>query len=405
MLDRNGISALTKASKETFLSFSPIRAIYFATIVTICSLYAAQPIQPVFKEEFGLTSLQAILFTTLMMAPLGIAPLFYGFLLESFSAKILVRWALAILGILELLFSLTDSYLSLLLLRATQGLIIPAILTSLMSYISFTSKREEVQHAIAVYIAATIMGGFLGRFLSGLSTELFGWRVFFFVLGLLLFAASLLLHPLERDARMSYARPRFSEIAGLLRQGEFLWLYLTIFCLFFVFSALMNILPFELRKIGTILGEAGIGLLYLGYSMGVLVSINSRPIIRFFGSEPAAIAAGIVIFFFGTAIFMVERYSVMFAGMFVFCTGLFMAHSLLSGFVNKLARENKAIANGVYISFYYTGGTIGSFLPGVVFERYGWQMFLGTLLAMLVLALFFTGKLRQAVREMAPEEG
>ncbi len=63
---------------------SPIRVIYFATIVTICSLYAAQPIQPVFKEEFGLTSLQAILFTTLMMAPLGIAPLFYGFLLESF---------------------------------------------------------------------------------------------------------------------------------------------------------------------------------------------------------------------------------------------------------------------------------------------------------------------------------
>jgi YNFM family putative membrane transporter len=94
---------------------------------------------------------------------------------------------------------------------------------------------------------------------------------------------------------------------------------------------------------------------------------------------------------------MVEHYAVMFAGMFVFCTGLFMAHSLLSGFVNKLAEENKAIANGLYISFYYTGGTLGSILPGVIFERYGWQMFLVSLLFMLCLALLFIRNLKKAV--------
>ena len=380
---------------------SPIRAIYFATIVTICSLYAAQPIQPVFQREFGLSSLQAILFTTLMMAPLGVAPLFYGYLLEAFSAKVLVRWALVALGLLEFLFSMTNDYLTLLLLRAVQGLMIPAILTSLMSYISYTSKRDEVQHAIGMYVGATIIGGFLGRFFSGLSTELFGWRFFFFFLGALLLIASYLLNNLERDAKMTYARPRLSEISGLLRQGEFLWLYLAIFCLFFVFSALMNILPFELRRIGPVLGEAGVGLLYLGYSMGIFVSFNSRPIIRFFGNEINAITAGIMIFFAGAVIFMVERYSVMFVGMFVFCTGLFLAHSLLSGFVNKLARENKAIANGVYISFYYTGGTLGSFLPGFIFENYGWQMFLASLLCMLVLALVFVRRLGQAVRDLA----
>lgn len=377
-----------------------VRVIYFATIVTICSLYAAQPIQPVFQREFNLTSLQAILFTTLMMAPLGVAPLFYGYLLEAFSAKILVRWALAILGILEFLFSMTNDYFSLLFLRAIQGVMIPAILTSLMSYISYTSAREEVQHSIAMYVGATIIGGFLGRFFSGLSTELFGWRFFFFFLGILLLVASYLLRCLERDAKMTYARPRLSEITRLLRQGEFLWLYLAIFSLFFVFSALMNILPFELRRIGPVLGEAGVGLLYLGYSMGIFVSFNSRTIIRFFGSEITAIIAGIVIFALGTVIFMIEKYAVMFLGMFVFCTGLFLAHSLLSGFVNKLARENKAIANGVYISFYYTGGTLGSFLPGFVFEHLGWQMFLASLLCMLALALFFIGRLKHAVRDI-----
>ena len=135
--------------------------------------------------------------------------------------------------------------------------------------------------------------------------------------------------------------------------------------------------------------------------MGVIVSFNSRRIIRLFGSETTAISAGIVIFFIGTMIFMIERYSVMFFAMFVFCTGSFLAHSLLSGFVNKMARDNKAIANGVYISFYYMGGTIGSFLPGYFFERFGWQVFLASLLCVLVLALLFVHRLRHAVKGLA----
>jgi len=374
-----------------------IKIIYFATGITICSLYAAQPIQPVFQSEFQLSNFQAILFTTLMMAPLGFAPLFYGYLLESFSAKVMVRWALFILGILELLFAIADNYLLLLAIRAVQGLMIPAILTSLMSYISYTSSREKVQHAIASYIAATIVGGFLGRFLSAFFTDLFGWRFFFILLGFLLLLTAYFLRDMARDIKMKYAKPTFIEIVGLLRSREFFWLYSAIFCLFFVFAALMNFLPFELKQMNPASGESGIGLLYLGYSMGIFVSLNSRAIIRFFGNEPDAIRAGIGIFFLGTLIFMVENYAVMFVAMFIFCTGLFMAHSLLSGFANKLAEENKAIANGFYISSYYTGGTLGSVLPGVVFFQFGWQMFLFTLLMMLCMALFFVRKLKRAV--------
>ncbi len=374
---------------------SSLKFIYFATVITFCSLYAAQPIQPYFQTEFHLSDFQAILFTTLMMAPLGIAPLVYGYLLESFSARLMVRWALFLLGTLEICFAMAESYSSLLAIRALQGLMIPAILTSLMSYISYSSKEDNVQHAIAAYIAATILGGFLGRFLSGLFTDLFGWRFFFILLGLLLFLSCYLLKGMTRDVKMKYARPKPGEIFALLQQKEFFWLYATIFCLFFVFAALMNFLPFELKKIAPESGEAGIGLLYLGYSMGIIVSLNSRKIIQRFGHETDAIAAGIVLFFLGILFFMVGSYFVMFAGMFVFCAGLFTAHSLLSGFVNKLAKDTKAIANGLYICFYYTGGTLGSVLPGAVFQRYGWQMFLVQLMFMLVLAFVFTRFLKK----------
>jgi YNFM family putative membrane transporter len=367
--------------------------------VTFCSLYAAQPIQPLFQSEFQLTHFQAILFTTLMMAPLGVAPLFYGYLLESFSAKMMARWALFLLGILELLFAMADNYFFLLAIRAIQGLMVPAILTSIMSYISYTSPREKVQHAIAAYIAATILGGFLGRFLSGLCTDLFGWRFFFFLLGLLLLVNCYLLGSMARDVKLNYTRPKLGDILVLLRKKEFVWLYSSIFCLFFVFAALMNFLPFELKRINPELGETGIGVLYLGYSMGIVVSLNSRWMIHRFGSEADAIGVGIMVFGVGILLFMVENYTVMFLTMFVFCAGLFTAHSLLSGFINKLTNENKAIANGLYISFYYTGGTLGSVLPGAVFQRYGWQPFLLQLFLMICLALFFTRRLKRSVQE------
>lgn len=373
--------------------------IYLTTIVTFCSLYAAQPIQPLFQQEFLLTDFQAILFTTLMMAPLGVAPLFYGYILESFSAKVMVRWALFLLGILEILFSLAGDYFTLLSIRAIQGLMIPAILTSIMSYISYSSTKEKVQHAIAAYIAATILGGFLGRFLSGLFTDLFGWRFFFFILGLLLLFNCYLLKGMVRDAKLNYARPKMNELLDILRAKEFFWLYTSIFCLFFVFAALMNFLPFELKRINPGFGETGIGILYLGYSMGILVSLNTRRIINYFGNESDAIGAGILVFGAGLLFFMIENYVVMFVTMFVFCAGLFTAHSLLSGFVNKLASHNKAIANGLYISFYYTGGTLGSVLPGLIFQKFGWHVFLLQLFAMICLALFMTRRLKMAVAQ------
>ena len=373
------------------------RVIYLTTILTICSLYAAQPIQPVFQLQFGLTELQATLFTTLIMAPLGVAPLFYGFLLEAHSVKRLVRGAILLMGVLEICFSFTDSYLMLLVIRGAQGLVIPAILTSLMSYISYTCAKENVQHGIALYIGATIMGGFLGRFLSGVCTDLFGWRFFFFVLGVLFLMIYSYLGRIQDHVKLQYATPSFNSVFSLLKQPIFFWLYLCIFCVFFVFAAFMNFLPFKLMSLHPDYGGAGIGFLYMGYSMGVIVAISNKKIRAFFGNELAATSAGLFLYLIGTAFFLVENYWVMFGGMFIFCTGMFMAHSLLSGFVNTLTHENKAIANGLYISFYYTGGTLGSFLPGIFIRDFSWTVFVYSLLFVICLSFFCCWRMRRSL--------
>ncbi len=362
--------------------------VYFCTIITFCSLYAAQPIQPVFQQEFNLSSFQAVLFTTLMMLPLGVAPLLYGVLLERFSARLIVRSAVLILGILELAFCISNDYFMLLSIRGLQGLAIPAIITSLMSYVSFISPRDKIQSAVARYIGATIVGGFLGRFLSGVCTELFGWRVFFGILGVFLIGCFFLLRNMKKDANMNYSKPHPREIYNVLRQPCYFWLYISIFLVFFVFAGTLNFLPFALMNLESPPSETGIGSMYTGYVMGVVVSLNIQRIISWFGKETTAVLGGLVIYALGTFGFMIENYQAMFMSMFVFCTGMFIAHSILSGYVNTLSEGNKGIANGLYISFYYMGGTIGSFAPGIIYTYFGWKTFLGAFIGMIVICAF-----------------
>jgi YNFM family putative membrane transporter len=350
--------------------------IYTCTILTLCTLYAVQPIQPLFEQEFSLSRFEAVIFTTVIMLPLGFAPIFYGYILETLSSKRFVKNAVLLLGFLELLFAMSNSYPLLLGLRALQGLIIPAILTSLMSYIAFITPKDKVQQAMGYYIGATIFGGFIGRLLSGTLSDLFGWRIFFVLLGISLIVMFWLLGYVSEEVKVDFVKPKFSQVMRVLQQKVFLNIYLMMFTVFFVFQAILNFIPFQLQTLSGEMSHGKVGLMYAGYIIGFVISIRILPIIRFWGGEAKTIMAGLFIYLVGIQVFYANSYIVMFLGMFVFCAGFFIIHATSSGFISKMAHENRAISNGLYLSFYYAGGTFGTFAPGVFFQYLGWQTFL-----------------------------
>ncbi|MDR2636197.1 MAG: MFS transporter [Campylobacteraceae bacterium] len=350
--------------------------LYICTILVVCTLYAAQPIQPLFKDEFALNSFQAAIFTTVIMFPLGIAPLIYGYILENFSSRQMLRISLLLLGILEICFSFSNSYIVLIGIRAAQGFLIPAALTSLVSYISISASRENIQRALGNYVAITTLGGFLGRLLSGISSEYFGWRPFFFIIGFGLILSFFALNSVGKDVKTGFAKIKKTEVINVLKIKHNFFIYASIFCVFFVFQGVLNFLPFELKSINENLGESKVGLMYAGYVIGLITALNVTKIIKLFKSESNAMIFGMLIYIAGLQFFNIEVFEVMFVSMFVFCLGMFTIHSIAAGFVNKLAAEHKSITNGLYLSFYYAGGTFGSFLPGVFYQHLGWHAFL-----------------------------
>jgi YNFM family putative membrane transporter len=371
--------------------------LYACAVMTLFTLYAAQPIQPMFKEQFALGDLQAVIFTTVIMLPLGVAPILYGYILENFSRKRMLRTSIFLLGVLEICFAFSDSYAMLISIRAAQGLLIPAVLTALISYISISSSARDMQRALGNYVGITILGGFLGRLLSGVSSEYFGWRPFFMLTGAGLVVLAFLLAKISDDAKSGFSKPTGSEIIGILRVRHNALICIAILCVFFVFQGLLNFLPFELKNIDENAGGGKTGLMYAGYVVGIVVALNSIRVIHFFGGEPRAMSIGMLIYIAGLQIFHVSSFAVMFLSMFVFCLGMFMVHSLAAGYINKLGGERKSITNGLYLSFYYAGGTLGTFLPGIFYYRWGWHAFVLVLTFVLLLALVFVALLARSV--------
>jgi len=354
-------------------------------------MYATQPLQPLFEEILGITKIQASLFTTSILAPLAIASIIYGYFLEKFSIKKILIVAFCCFGILELCFAFSSSYFALLNLRAAQGLIAPAALTGIMSYISQNSPKNEVAKNIGKYIGITIIGGFLGRFLAGSFNDFFGsWRIFFIVLGAFLLLAAFLLTKISGDAGSSYIKPKFRDIYEIFKQKQNAFIYIYIFCAFFAFQAILNFLPFELKKIDDAFSGSRTGILYIGYIIaGVTVSFNARKIVNFFKFEPYAMLAGCVIFIIGIALLGIRDFYAIIVAMLVVCCGNFITHTVASGYLNFLAREHKAISNGLYVSFYYAGGTLGSFAPILIYNNCSWWAFLAFISLFLLISSIF----------------
>ena len=362
---------------------------YFCTGLTLCILYATQPIGPVFEDELGISKTQATLFTTAIMIPLAFAGIFYGYLLEKIQIKIILVLAFLLLGISEIVFSLTHSYFLLLNIRGFQGLLIPAVLTGIMSYISQISSKDSVANAIGIYIGVTIIGGFMGRALSGFFTDIFGWRVFFFIIGCIAILASILLLKFSQNIKASYLKPHLIDIIHTLKTRHNLYIFLMIFGIFFTFQAMLNFIPFELAKISDNYSSSKAGMLYIGYLVGVLVAFNTKKIVAFLGGSIKAIISGIIILIIAIQFFRIESFWFIFGAMVVFCLGNFITHSIASGFINKMATSHKGISNGLYVSFYYFGGALGSFVPGFVYIPFGWGAMLSFISVVSFISLIF----------------
>ncbi|MCG5540604.1 MULTISPECIES: MFS transporter [unclassified Halorhodospira] len=366
----------------------------YCTVLAFSAIHAPQPLLPTLQAAFSVSEPKASLLLTATLLPLAIAPIAYGFVLQRVSSRQMLVVASGLLAVTQLAVAMAPSFEILLGLRLVQGLLIPAILTALMTYLAASAAPGRTTRVMAGYVAATVLGGFLGRAIAGAVTTAASWEAAFLLFGLAQLLCTALLLRLDADPQAGFGRLDRRAVGQILRQPRALRVYGAIFCAFFVFLSLLTFLPFRLVELETGLSDLGIALMYTGYLMGVVTALSALRVADRIGGVVNTMLLGIAIFAASLAMFLGPWLVVIFAGMFVFCAGMFLLHALAPGYLNQEVEGETGVVNGLYIAFYYAGGAVGSWLPGYLYHGLSWEAYVASLAAMLGLAGYWIWGLR-----------
>ena len=351
---------------------------------------------PMLADEFNISASRAGLLITVTFLPLGLAPVVYGYFLQAIPARLMLCVALVLLMIDQMAFYLASEYWHLLLLRGIQGLLLPAVFTALMTYCSSMAKSGNVRRTMGVYIGATILGGFLGRVIGGFFASGYAWHTAYIVMGCLLILPLVALRYASSDAQISFSRLDIRSISRVMQDKHNRYLYLVLSTVFFVYASILNLIPFRLQEIDSQVSPAVISSLYIGYLMGIPIALYSEKLSTLLGSDRRGLLSGLSLTGLGVLSYLLRDYSVLLVMMFCFAGGFFFIHSTLSGLANHQAREHKGVVNGLYVSIYYLSGALASWLPGIVYEVYGWGSVIAMLVLILTLSSWFVIRLTEA---------
>ncbi len=331
---------------------------------------------------------------TVTFLPLGLAPVVYGYFLQAIPARLMLSVALALLMIDQLAFCLASEFWHMILLRGIQGLILPAVFTALMTYCASMASPGTIRRAMGYYIAATILGGFLGRAIGGFFATDFVWYAAYIVMGFALILPLFLMRFASADAEISFSKLDIKSVSRVIADRNYRYVYLVLSSAFFVYAGILNLIPFRLYEIDNSISPVFISCLYIGYLVGIPIALYSDTLVKILGDDRRGLMVGLVLNAVGLLSYLGTDFSILFLMMFCFAGGFFFIHATLSGLVNHLAREHKGVINGLYVSIYYLSGALASWLPGFVYDAYGWNTVIIILIVLLGLSGWFVTRLR-----------
>ncbi|UZE97390.1 MFS transporter [Alkalimarinus alittae] len=365
-----------------------------ASILAYFVLYAPQPLFPLLSISLGLSETQTGLLTTATMLPLFIAPLTFGRLLSKYSPERLLRISLLLLALTTTGFVLANDFTLLLVIRFCQGLLLPVLLTSVMTLTSRCAGPTSIKQAMSAYVTATILGGLFGRLISGFFADYSDWRYFFYLLSVLLVVMACAPFGRENTSAVQDDQINWHDIKVLLFDRGLGYVFLAVSCLFFIFSAMMNFLPFRVSDLNSEASGIFISLMYSGYLLGVVTSLLSSKLSILGGGDHRTLMIGFIIYTLAIAMTVFNDINILFISLFVFCGAMFLVHSIAAAWVNTVAGEKRRLVNALYLTFYYLGGVLGSVLPGLVYEWFGWNYFVVVLILAAAIGLMSISKIK-----------
>lgn len=374
-------------------------ALFLAGFATFSLLYCVQPLLPELAVTFAVSPAQSALALSVSTACLAVSIVLAGALSEGLGRRKLMFISMALAAVCNLVASYLPQWHALLAARALEGILLGGVPAVAMAYLSEEIDPKGLGFAMGLYVGGTALGGMLGRVGMSAMTEFWGWRHALALLSAIDLAAALgfawLLPPSRNFVRRAGlgTRHHLQAWGRHLRHPGLRLLFLVAFGLMGVFVSVYNYAGFLLGSAPYHMSQLQISHVFYAYLFGIVASPVAGALADRLGRGPV-LAAGTLLMAAGVALTLLPAFAAIVAGIVLMTAGFFVAHSVASGWVGRLAAQAKGHASSLYLWGYYMGSSVLGAGVGWFWGRWGWNGVGLVSLAVLALVAALAGRVQ-----------
>jgi len=367
-------------------------ALFLAGYATFSLIYCVQPLLPELASHFGVGPAESSLALSLTTGFLAFAILLAGAVSEAAGRKQLMLVSMCVASILNLIAPFLSDWHAFLVLRALEGLILGGVPAVAMAYLAEEIDPKGLGMAMGIYISGTAIGGLSGRVVIGFLTDMFGWHTALGAMGAFGLLAALGFAVLLPASRNFVRRPGFQvryhlrAWGGHLKHAGLPYVFLIGAFAMGCFVTVFNYVGFRLSDEPYSLSQSQIGLIFVVYLCGSVMSSIAGALSDRLGRGPVLVV-GVLLAGLGIVLTMLDSLGGIIGGIVVLTSGFFVAHSIASGWVGRLAETSKGHASSLYLLTYYLGSSIMGSVGGWFWDHGGWNAVAGFAVALLFCAL------------------
>jgi YNFM family putative membrane transporter len=364
----------------------PTFPVVLAGSAAFLNLYATQPLLPLLSRSFGATAFDVGLTITAPTVAIALTAPFIGRLADRVGLRRVIVGSVWTLMIATALAATSTSLRQLIFWRFIQGIATPGIFASTVAYIHEVWPATHAGRATAAYMSGTVLGGFTGRAVGGVVAEDFSWQASFAALAILTAAVAAALSmwlPPEPPPSARHRAPRAGasgSLSGLMRNRRLVATCAVGFCILFTQVAMFTYVTFHVAAPPYSLSTVALGWLFVVYLLGAAVMPVSGRWIDIYGHR-AGMALAMSLGATGSLMTLAPSLPVIVAGLALCATGVFIGQATASSYIGAVTTQDRALAVGLYSTFYYAGGSVGAVLPAALWNRGGWAGCVGLIVA------------------------
>jgi predicted MFS family arabinose efflux permease len=363
-------------------------AVATAGFAAFVNLYSPQALLPRLASEFHVGPGEISALMTAGTAAIALSAPFSGALADVTGRKRLITAAMFAVVAPTLIMTFAGSVPQLTFWRFVQGMLLPPIFAVAVAYIGDEWPPSDVARVAGIYISGSSIGGFCGRFIPGLLTDVIGWRTAIQVMALITLIAAVIVAatlPPERNfVRSGGLISSLGQMIQHFRNRRLVATYAIGFGVLFNFIATFTYVNFHLAAPPYLFSPTLLGALFLTY-------LVSSPIVPWVGRAIALfgrrrfVLGMIALWVIGALLLLAPPVVVIIVGLTLCAVCGMVCQAVSTGYVTLTAKEGRSSAVGLYASIYYIGGSAGAFLTGLAWASAGWPGCVAVIVAVQVI--------------------